>query len=219
MAWLIPPFLRNFIVHLQYLVPIPFNLTEHVKSLQRVWFLYLGKHLFCQIFRANHHWEWQSIWSIYTHVFYRTFPVDFLCVSSRVQRFQNKAIGNSQFSKCRNACDRPAIGDLRTPWNSWRSRQQGRELIFMARGFQLKGHWEELCARIVSCRCWMCHASSGHAGRCHSGRICTKGHFLQGSPPESAHWCSQLRLVLLISSVQVTCSFAGRRHISARKPP
>lgn len=58
-----------------------------------------------------------------------------------------------------------------------------------------------------------------HAWRCHSG--CTymyeKGHFLQGSPPRSAHWCSQLRLVLLISSVQVTwISFAGRQYV---KPP
>ena len=144
MAWLIPPLLQNLIIHLQYLVPTPFNLTCQVTS-ESLGFHYLGKTPFCQIFRGKSSLRMAKyIHMIINHVFYLKCPVDFFVCLQGYNSSKTKSRWKLTIPKSRNA-----IGDRTThtlkfmtvtapsrlfPW--WSGG-----LIFMARGTkQLKGH-------------------------------------------------------------------------------
>lgn len=104
-------FCEIFIIHLQYLVPTPFNLTCQVTS-ESLGFLYLGKHLFAkssgQIITENG----KVYPHLYTHVFYRKFPVDFfVCLQGTTP--PNKLLETHNSPPSRNAIsDRTAHPEI-----------------------------------------------------------------------------------------------------------
>ena len=118
---------------------------------------------FCQIFRANHRWEWQSISTSIYSCFLSQISSWFFCVSSRYYS-SKQIIGNSQFSKAemRSATAPHTLKFMTfTAPRSWTD--------FYGQGLPTKrppGHLA-MCfleSYFADAGSWLCHASSGCVG-------------------------------------------------------